>query len=329
MKEKGQLFKNYPHLKTTGIVALSLFLAPLFITNDYYFATAILFIINMLLIVSMMVVIGYAGQISLAHAAIFGIGAYTSAYLTTKLNLPFLLAFVFASLAGLVFSILIGAPSIRLSGHYLAMATLGFGEIIYILFQELHEVTGGVNGFTGIRPAEIFGYQFVSLPDYYWFVAVLGVLILLFLALLVDSKAGRALRAIKSSEVAAKALGINPVFFKLLAFGIAGAVAGACGSLYAHLDRFIAPSVFTVSLSVMIVAMVIVGGENSFSGAIFSALLFSLLSEYVRQFQELSQLLFGVGLLVISVYLKSGLPDFKKIFMKWVPKGSLDENPGS
>lgn len=309
--------KNHPHLKIVAVYTALLFLIPLFISNDYYYATLSVFVINSLLIVSLMIIIGYAGQISIAHGAVYGIGAYVSAILSTRYGLPFFLAFISSALAGFFLSILIGAPSLRLKGHYLAMATLGFGEIIIILFQELDFLTGGVNGLAGIKPAEIFGYSFARLPDYYALVSVTAVAILSMLALFVDSRFGRALRAIKSSEVASSVLGLNPTYYKLLAFAVAGSVAGACGSLYAHLDRFISPSSFSVSLSVMLVAMVMVGGEESFAGALVSALIFSFLNEYVRQFQEMSQLIFGAGLFIASIYFRGGLlPSLSRFFFK-------------
>lgn len=312
-----RFLKNHPHLKVVAAYAIFLSVIPLFIFNDYYYATASVFVINSLLIVSLMIIIGYAGQISIAHGAVYGVGAYVSAILTTKYEFPFFAAFIFSAVAGFLVSILIGAPSLRLKGHYLAMATLGFGEIIIILFQELDFLTGGVNGLTGIKPAGIFGHSFVRLPDYYALVSVIAVFILALLALFVDSRFGRALRAIKSSEVASSVLGLNPTYYKLLAFAVAGSVAGACGSLYAHLDRFISPSSFSISLSVMLVAMVMVGGEESFSGSLVSALLFSLLNEYVRQFQEMSQLIFGAGLFFASVYFRGGLlPSITRFFFR-------------
>lgn len=303
-------FKKYPHLRLVALYGAFLLAIPFFLPNDYYLSTSSLFVINTLLIVSLMIIIGFAGQISLAHGAIYGIGAYVSAILTTKYGFPFMLSFFAAALSGLIVSVLVGAPSLRLKGHYLAMATLGFGEIIVILFQELDWLTGGVNGFIGIKPADFFGLTFSSLRSYYWLVSALSLIILLFVSLFIDSRVGRALRAIRSSEVAANALGLNPSFYKILAFAVAGTIAGACGSLYAHLDRFIAPSNFSISLSVMLVAMVMVGGEDSFFGALLSAVIFSLLNEYVRQFQELSQLLFGFGLFMASIYLKGGLSGF-------------------
>lgn len=309
-----KLFNKYKNLKIVVFFTILLVLIGLFLGNEYYFATASIFVINSLLITSLMLIIGYAGQISLAHGAIYGIGAYTSAILTTKLGVPFLFALLASALAGLLVSLIVGAPSLKLKGHYLAMATLGVGEIIVILFQELDFLTGGVNGFIGIKPAEIFGYTFANLKEYYLLVSVVATSILAFFAIFVDSKIGRALRAIKSSEIAASSLGLNPSFYKILVFGLSGAVAGSCGSLYAHLDRFISPSTFSVSFSVMMVAMVIVGGESSFVGSLAAALIFSLLNEYVRQFQELSQFLFGFGLFIVAIFMKGGFGNIRKLF---------------
>lgn len=299
--------QKHPSLKTVAVFAVIALFLPFTVANDYYVATLSLFLINSLLLVSLMIIIGYAGQISLAHGAIYGLGAYVSAILTTRFGLPFLLGFAAACLSGFLVSLVVGAPSLRLKGHFLAMATLGIGEILYILFKELDWLTGGVNGLIGIEPASIGAISFSHPVSYYYLVYAVTVLILVLAALFLDGKVGRALRAVKSAEVAALALGLNPSYYKLLAFTFAGMIAGGAGSLYAHLDRFVSPSTFSLSLSIMLLSMVIAGGENSLGGSLVAAAVFSFLNEYVRQFQELSQLFFGLALLLVVIYFRGGL----------------------
>lgn len=316
--------KKRKNLFYAAIFSIILAFAPLFVENTYQLTTFSLILIYSILLSGLLLIIGYAGQISLAHGAVYGLGAYTSAILTAKYHLPFFAGFLFAGLAGFLFSLLIGLPSLRLKGHYLAMATLGFGEIMVLVFQEFSSLTGGTGGLIGIPAAELFGFKFSDSISNYYLILVASSILVFLTALIVDSRIGRALKAIKDSEVASSALGLNPSFYKLLVFVYAGTTAGFAGSLYAHLDRFVSPSTFSVSLSVMLVAMVIVGGETSVAGSLLAAVLIGFLNEYVRQFQELSQLVFGLALLASVLYLKGGITGafaslFKMLFRSKLP----------
>lgn len=300
-------FKKQKNTFYAIVFSLAFLFVPFVIANTYQLTTMALILLYAVLLSGLLVIMGYAGQISLAHGAVYGLGAYTSAILTAKYGLPFIIGFLSAGLSGLLFSLLIGLPSLRLKGHYLAMATLGFGEIMVILFQELSSLTGGTGGLVGIPPAQIFGYEFSDPLNNFYLILFISSILIVGTALLIDSKIGRALKAIKDSEVAASALGLNPVFYKMLVFVFAGITAGFAGSLYAHLDRFVSPSTFSVSFSVMLVAMVIVGGESSIAGSFIAALMLGFLNEYIRQFQELSQLIFGVLLLIVVLYFPKGI----------------------
>lgn len=305
-----KFLESYPDILPVLVFFAALAFLPFFVANTYYFSILTIILLNSLLLVSLMIIIGWTGQISLAHGATYGLGAYISGILTAKLGFPFLAGFILSMLGGAIISFIVGLPSLRLHGHYLAMATLGAGEILVILFQELDFITGGTSGLLGIPPASIGSIVFSDSRNYYFFTLVVSLLLLLLLVLLLDSKIGRALRAIKGSEIASSALGLNPTYYKLLSFTVAGAVAGAAGSLYAHLDRFVSPSTFGVSLSVMLVAMVIVGGENSLVGNLIAAVFLAVLNEYVRQYQELSALFFGAALLLTVLYFERGFGGF-------------------
>jgi branched-chain amino acid transport system permease protein len=322
-------FKRYPNLKTVLIFAAIYFLLPFIVNSNYYLTTLTLFLINSLLISSLMVIVGYAGQISLAHGAIYGLGAYVSAILTTRFGFTFVLGVLVSTILGFLISMVVGAPSLRLKGHFLAMATLGIGEIVYILFKELDWLTGGVNGLTGIKAATIGVFSFKDPLSYYYLVYLLTILALTFLSLLLDGKIGRALKAIKSSEIAALTLGLNPSSYKLLAFSIAGMMAAGAGALYAHLDRFVSPSSFSLSLSVMLLSMVIVGGESSLAGSLAAAAFFSFLNEYVRQFQELSQLFFGLALLIVVLYFRGGFSEAYRRLLSLRRRSRVNVNENS
>jgi branched-chain amino acid transport system permease protein len=312
----SELLKKRKNTFYAVLFSLAYLFVPLVIANTYQLTTMALVLLYAVLLSGLLVIMGYAGQISLAHGAVYGLGAYTSAILTTKYGLPFVIGFFCAGISGLLFSLLIGLPSLRLKGHYLAMATLGFGEIMLILFQELSSLTGGTGGLVGVPPAQLLGLEFSDPVRNFYFILVMSSILLIGTALLIDSRIGRALKAIKDSEVAASALGLNPTFYKMLVFVFAGTTAGFAGSLYAHLDRFVSPSTFSVSFSVMLVAMVIVGGESSIAGSLLAAILFGFLNEYIRQFQELSQLIFGAALLIAVLYFPGGISGTLPLLLK-------------
>lgn len=312
--------KNVPTLILFTILSV-LFLV--FAPNRYLISAGTTFFLNVILLTGLMLVMGWAGQISLGHAALYGVGAYTSAILTTRYGLPFLIGFAAAGLTAGLFSLLIGLPSLRLRGHYLAMATLGFGEIIFVLTVELDELTGGTSGITGIPPAIIAGVSFKDPLLYYPLVLVITVVFLAALGWFLGSRFARALKAIKSSETAAQVLGLNVSALKLLAFVIAGSMAGFAGSLFAHLNRFVSPYSFTLSFSIILVAMVVIGGEESFGGSILAALMLTLLNEFLRAYQEYNPLIFGLALVIVIIFAPEGLSGLSRLFTR---KGMEVEN---
>lgn len=288
-------------------VSILTIIYPFWVGNDYWISTGTLFLINALLISSLVVVMGWAGQISLGHASLYAIGAYTSALLTVRLEIPFIICFISAGIMATLFAFIIGLPSLRLRGHYLAMATLGFGEIVSILLVESDDLTGGTGGITGIPPAS-FGSLVIKEPlPYYIFTWAITILVLVGIIVFTNSKYGRALKAVKSNEVASSSLGLNTSFLKLLAFTFSGFIAGLAGSLYAHLNRFISPDTFSISLSIILVAMVVIGGEESLGGALLSAFVLTVLEEYLRGFQDYNPLMFGAALIFITIFARKGL----------------------
>lgn len=275
---------------------------PLVATNKYWVATGAMFMIQSLLIVALTLLIGWAGQISLGHSALYALGAYTSALTSIKLGLPFFVAFFLSGLVSGVFALIIGLPSLRLKGHYLAMATLGFTEIIQVILVEWTELTGGTGGIVAI-PAASFGKLELSDTYKYFYFCLFVFVLLLSVTMFVNSRYGRALKALRGNELAAETLGLNTASLKLLVFVYSGIIAGFACSLYAHLNRFISPDTFTLSFSIILVAMVVIGGAGSIAGALSSALLLTFLSEHLRKYQDLNYLLFGGALVVVVVVL--------------------------
>jgi branched-chain amino acid transport system permease protein len=212
-----------------AIFAAILFAAPLFLPNEYYINILILGAINALIALGLNLLLGYAGQISLGHAAFFGLSAYATAYATARLGLPIPAGMALGvALSGAV-AWLIGIPTLRLRGHYLAMATLGFGIIVHIVMNETVGITGGPSGFVGIARLNLFGVSFDSDRSYYYLTAAVLALAALFCLNLIDSRLGRALRAIHTSERAAQTAGVDIAGYKLFVFVLSAVFAGVAG----------------------------------------------------------------------------------------------------
>ena len=233
--------------------------------------------INVLVVAGLALLFGYAGQVSLGHAAFVGIGAYTCAFLTVKAHAPWPVAFLAAGGISAVGGLLLALPSLRLRGHYLAMATLGFGELMSLAFAEAVPVTGGVDGFTGIPFPTIAGFAIKTPAGLYWLTWGVAGCALLAAANMVSLRPGRAMRALHGSELGATACGVDVVGVKVRAFVISAAFAGLAGALYASVVGFVSPSVFTVTASVAFLAMAVVGGSGSLAGPVIAAVLLTLL----------------------------------------------------
>jgi branched-chain amino acid transport system permease protein len=261
-----------------------------------------------LITIGLSLLMGYAGQISIGHAAFFGIGAYVSAILTVRYGLnPWLCMFIGMIVAAVV-AILVGAPSLKLKGHYLAMATLAFGIIIYIIFNEEIEWTGGPDGMSGIPGLSLFGFEFDSVVSYFYLVWGFVFAAFIFTINIIQSGAGRALRAIHSSEPAASAMGVDISRFKIIVFVYSAILASLAGSLYAHYLNFINPSTFDLFFSIKLLIMIALGGMHNIWGAIIGACLITFMSyEWLHYFEELEVIVYGAILLIITIFFPNGL----------------------
>jgi len=275
--------------------------------NDYYL-TLINFIgIHTLLVVGLNLLMGYGGQISLGHAAFFGLGSYTSAILTATYGINPWLALIAGLVVCGVTAFLIGVPALKLRGYYLAMATLGFGIIIYIVFTEAQTWTGGPSGLAGIPNLSVFGFKLDTPKRLYLLIwPVLGV-ILAISANLVDSRTGRALRALHEGENAAQSLGVDTSRLKLLIFIWSALYASLAGSFYAHTLNFIAPASFGFMFSIKLVTMVVLGGMASIWGSLLGAAVLTVLPEMLTVFHDYEVIIFGAILMVVMIFLPRGL----------------------
>lgn len=261
-----------------------------------------------LITIGLSLLMGYSGQISIGHAAFFGIGAYISAILTVRYGLnPWLCMFVGMIIAAVV-AILVGAPSLKLKGHYLAMATLAFGIIIYIIFNEEIEWTGGPDGMSGIPGLSLFGFEFDSVVSYFYLVWSFVFAAFIFTINIIQSGTGRALRAIHTSEPAASAMGVDISRFKIIVFVYSAILASLAGSLYAHYLNFINPSTFDLFFSIKLLIMIALGGMHNIWGAIIGAGLITFMSyEWLHYFEELEVIVYGAILLIITIFFPNGL----------------------
>lgn len=281
--------------------------APHLLTNDYYVSTLIIAFFNAIIVVGLNLLLGYAGQISLGHGAFYGLAAYASGILSATCGLPVELSALCAIALTAAVAWGIGIPTLKLSGHYLAMATLGFGVIVSIVFNEAVDLTGGPSGLTGIPRLSLFGATVESDLSYYY---VTGAALTLVMALslnLIDSRMGRALRAIHTSERAAEAVGVDIARYKLFVFVLSALFAALAGVLYAHYLGFAAPSSFGFKFSVTLIVMVVLGGMASVWGAAAGALFLTTLPEFLRVFEDIETLLFGGILILGMMFLPDGL----------------------
>lgn len=286
--------------------AAGLALLPLVAPNDFFLDLATKVWVNAIACVGLNLLLGYAGQISLGHAAFFALGGYASAILGTRYGFSPLVAMASGAGAVGIIAYAIGKAILRLEGHYLAMATLAFGAIFAIFLNRELAITGGPDGIA--VPAFAFmGYSVTSTLGMYVLSAVALCLALRVAATVVDSRVGRGLRALKDSETAANAAGVNVARYKTVVFVISAVLASVAGSLFAHADRFITPAEAGFLRSVEFVAMVVVGGLGSLGGAVAGAAVFTVLPQVFSKFDDYRHLLTGALVVGILVFMPSGI----------------------
>ncbi|MCE5333865.1 MAG: branched-chain amino acid ABC transporter permease [Desulfobacteraceae bacterium] len=275
---------------------------------------------------------GYAGQISLAQAAFFGIGAYASGILTTKFGFNSLVAMAAGMTISGAIAWLVGVPSLRLKGHYLAMATMGFGVIVNIVLAEEVNWTGGPSGMADIPPFRIGTFTIDG--EIAWYYAVWAVVFcaLIFCFHILHSRVGRALRAIHEEERAAESMGVPTARYKVRIFVLSAVFAALAGSLYAHYVACVNPSSFNLMWSIRFMLMVMVGGMHSLWGAIVGTVLMTFVgNEWLQVFAELEILVYGAILLIVALFLPGGIVSLVpgRIFRRKAPEATLAEGAGS
>lgn len=267
--------------------------------------------INIILTVSLNLVSGFLGQLVLGHAGFMSVGAYAAALFTLYSGLPITISFpisiVLAGIVAAVFGIIIGIPALRLRGDYLAIITLGFGEIIRVIILAC-DFTGGAKGLRGIPTILPKGSDATALTlAKYSYVFWLAVITVVVIWAFVRSRHGRAVIAIREDEIAAEASGIHTTYYKLFAFVMAAFFAGVAGSLYAHHIGVLDPGKFNFDYSVEILLMAVLGGLGSITGSLIAAVALTILPEFLRGFEDYRMLIYAVILIIVMLFKPSGL----------------------
>jgi len=287
---------------------VALLLPVIFRGNDYLLNLCVVAGVYSIVVMGLGILLGWAGQMSLAQAAFLGIGAYTSAYFTTHVGLNFWQALPLSILMSALVGVGVGYPCLRLSGHYLALATIGFGIITQLVLINWKAVTNGSDGITGIpAPPPIGSISFESYGTYFYIVLGFVVLCAYIAARIKATRVGRAMEAIRENELAASAMGINTTRYKILAFVLAGSYAGLAGSLLAHSIKFISPDSYSFDQSVVFLVMLILGGSSSIGGAILGAALLTLLPEVLRPLKNSYIMVYGAAVVAMIIFMPRGL----------------------
>jgi branched-chain amino acid transport system permease protein len=288
------------------LFALPLLVQP-FAQAPYLLATLTNAWLYALLALSLTLVAGTAGQLSLGHAGLLAIGAYASALLVMDLHLPVALAVVLAGFATALIGTLLVYPAFRLRGHYVAIATLGIGEIVALVILNWESLTRGPIGLSGIAPLTIAGRALDAGPGFYWVSLSAVVLLALLQTRLLRTHLGRSFRAVRDDDVAARAYGLSPNRYKALAFGFGGFAAGMAGALTAHLYSYINHETFTSQISILAITIVILGGMGNVAGAVVGAVALIGLPELFRVTAEYRMLIYGLALLLLVRFRPQGL----------------------
>lgn len=299
------------HIKQAKVFWVSVVLAVIFsvvvqflisggILNSFYVNTLYSIGINIILAASLHLIIGITGQFSIGHAGFLAIGAYASAVITMKMGLPFPVAIVIAGLAASAAGIIIGIPTLRLKGDYLAIATLGFGEIMRIVFLNIDYV-GGASGMT-----------VTHLTTWPWIISCVLITIIVIVNF-TNSTHGRACLSIRENEVAADAMGINTTYYKVMAFIIGAFFAGVAGALHAHNFYIIQPPNFGFLKSFDILILVVIGGLGSMSGSVIAAILLTIISTFLSNYPEVRMVIYSLVLIIMMLFRPQGLMGTKEI----------------
>jgi len=302
-KTLRSLLANAPALLLLVLLAA----VPPFLPNTYHVQVLVFIGIYVILALSLNLLNGYVGLLSIGHAAFYAVGAYASAKLTLVLHLPWIVALAGSGAIAGVFGYLVAKPTLRLSGIYLTLVTLGFNMILFLVLQNWMGFTNGPLGIMDIPAPSVFGYAIRSRLEYYYIILALAVLTVVSMHRLMTCRFGRALTAIRENELAAEATGVHTTRYKVQAFVLAAFYAGIAGSFYAHFMHFISPDSFTINESFILLAMLAFGGQGNLIGPAVGAAVLVLVPEVFRPLQEYRMFVYGGILVVMMLVRRQGL----------------------
>jgi len=288
------------------ILVVILFITALAMKNDFYYEIAVLSIINAIICIGLNLLIGYAGQISLGHGGFAALGAYISVILSSKYAISPMLSLSIAIIFMAIFAYIISKPILKLEGHYLAMATLGVGVIIYIAINAQGDLTGGPDGM-GVDIFKVFGYEFDTNIKWYILSSVILVLMIMALKNLIKSPYGRVLRGIHDSTTAVESVGADAAKYKSYVFVISVVIAVIAGSMYAFFSGFISPAEASFNRSIELVVMVVFGGIGRIYGALIGAVILTILPQFLTSFEDYQTLIYGVIIILVMIFMPKGI----------------------
>jgi len=300
-------------LLVPAVLVVAVLILPRLVTSNYWMDLINLSISFAVACLGLNIVLGYAGQLSLAQAAFWGVGAYSSAILTTQFGLPVWAGMFAAFFVAAFFGILLGIPTLKLSGHYLAMATIGFGIILQLILVNAIWLTKGSDGITKIPSPWIGSFELKAPGDFYYVAAVSLILFTWGAINLKDSRVGRAFMAIRENEMAAGTSGVDTTYYKIMAFALSAGYAGFGGWLFAHsCSHYISPDTFSFDQSVILLVMAVLGGNGSAIGSIVGATLLTMLPEMLRFLKDSYMMFYAAGIVVIMIFMPSGIAGLVK-----------------
>jgi branched-chain amino acid transport system permease protein len=312
---KGLWSGNRSRFIFLGFFLLALLLPwlPLGASNNYLLRIVTTALLYMILALGLNIVPGFTGLLDLGYVGFYGIGAYTAGLLTIHYDLSLWLILPLAALNGAIWGILLGAPTLRLTGDYFAIVTFGFSELVVLVIRNELWLTRGPMGLPGIKPPSIFGHVLVQEWEFFYLAIFLVLVVLLVVTRLEDSRLGRAWFAIREDEIAAQCSGINLIRYKVMAFSVSASIGAMGGAFYAKWFKFIHPDMFKFWESILILCLIVLGGMGSIAGTMLGALILIPLSEVLRA--VLPQSLFSARYLIYGLILV--------LMMRWRPEGLI------
>ena len=294
------------HLAPVVGLALIVALLPLILPSAYYYRVAALVFVFGLAAIGLNILMGFAGQVSLGHAGFMGLGAYATALGPTATGTPVWLWIGIGTVLSALLAYLVGRPILKLRGHYLAVATLGFGILLFMVFTNENQWTGGPDGMPVPR-LELFGWRVRTGVEWYWMSGALLIIGAWVATNLIESPTGRAMRAIHDSEVASRSAGIDVARMKLIAFVLAAMYGSIAGSAYALLNGHLTPDVSSFLRSVELVTMVVIGGLGSIVGSVVGAAVIVVLPQALTVFHDYEHAILGLMIMLFMIFLREGI----------------------